>query len=418
MHGWNQRNPADGSDTLSTLILACVSIARDGEWSPSNGVIYGVYAGLIIVHGVCTVFAGRFMPKIQNFCIFINIALIVATVIALPVGKVARGGELNSGAWVFGQVENHSTWPTGWCFVLAFLAPIWSIGFFDSCIHMSEEALHAARAVPIGILTSSGCACLLGFLVVSILAATMSPDVSHTIGSVYGQPMAQIYYDALGKKGALGFTALIIVIQFLIGLSLITAASRQVWAFSRDGALPFSKYFRYVTRSVGYQPVNAIIGLTTVSIIFGLLCLINSVAAQALFSLFVASNYVAWGVPIACRLIWGEKLFQPGEFYTGRLSRPIAMVAVAWLMFGLVLSMFPNSGPNPGRKFFLHLPPLRMQILTCPAGEMNYTIVLNGFVWLASMLYYVLFARKWYTGPKMTVISTNNDSQKGPSYTE
>ena len=37
------------------------------------------------------------------------------------------------------------------------------------------------------------------------------------------------------------------------------------------------------------------------------------------------------------------------------------------------------------------------------AQDMNYTIVINGFVWIASMTYYVLFARKWYTGPKMTI---------------
>lgn len=49
---------------------------------------------------------------------------------------------------------------------------------------------------------------------------------------------------------------------------------------------------------------------------------------------------------------------------------------------------------------------------------MNYTIVLNGFVWLASMTYYVLFARKWYTGPKMTILRNNDDSRKEPSYTE
>lgn len=203
------------------MILACVSIARDGQWSASNGTIYGAYVGLVIVHGVCTIFAGRFMPKIQNFCIFINVALIVATVIALPVGKVTRGEQLNPGTWVFGQVENHTTWPTGWCFIMAFLAPIWSIGFFDSCIHMSEEALHAAKAVPIGILCSSGCACVLGFLVLSVIGASMNPDVDATINTVYGQPMAQIYFDALGKKGALGFTAILIVIQFLIGLSLV-----------------------------------------------------------------------------------------------------------------------------------------------------------------------------------------------------
>ncbi|EYE90503.1 putative GABA permease (Uga4) [Aspergillus ruber CBS 135680] len=371
--------------TLSTMILACVSIARDGEWSASNGVIYGVYVGLIVLHGVCTVYFGTIMPKIQNFCIFMNIALIVATVIALPVGKVTRGESLNEGSWVFGHVENQTTWPTGWCFILAFLAPIWSIGFFDSCIHMSEEALHAAKAVPLGIMLSSGSACVLGFLILAVVAACMNPDVSATINSVYGQPMAQIYYDALGKKGALGFMSVLIVAQFLIGLSLITAASRQVWAFSRDGALPFSNVWRHVSRRIRYQPANAIIGLIVVSIVFGLLCLINSVAANALFSLFVASNYVAWGVPIMCRLVWGRDRFQPGEFYMGFLSKPIAIVAVVWLLFGLVLSMFPSDGPNPS------------------PDSMNYTIVLNGFVWVASATYYILFARKWYTGPKMTV---------------
>lgn len=34
---------------------------------------------------------------------------------------------------------------------------------------------------------------------------------------------------------------------------------------------------------------------------------------------------------------------------------------------------------------------------------MNYTVVINGFVWIGCMVYYFLFARKWYTGPRMTV---------------
>ncbi|PYH72794.1 putative GABA permease (Uga4) [Aspergillus vadensis CBS 113365] len=384
--------------TLALMILACVSITRDGSYSASNGTIYGVYVGLILVHAVVSVYSGPIMPRIQTFCIFINIAIIIATVIALPVGKVTRGESLNAGTWVFGHVDNESTWPTGWNFILAFLAPIWSIGFFDSCVHMSEEALHAAKAVPLGIIWSSGCACVFGFLVISIIASVMNPDVNATINSVFGQPMAQIYYDALGKKGALGFMAVLIVIQFLIGLSLITAASRQAWAFSRDGALPFSNYFRHVSRRIRYQPVRAICGLVAVSIVFGLLCLINSVAANALFSLFVASNYVAWATPILCRLIWGNERFTPGEFYTGFMSRPIAIIAVLWLAFGLMLSMFPTTGPNPS------------------PSDMNYTIVINGFVWVACMAYYFLFARKWYTGPKMTVDGV--EEEKPESETE
>ena len=211
------------------MILACVSIARDGNWSASNGTIYGVYVGLILVHALCGIFSGPIMPRIQTFCIYINIAIIIATVIALPVGKVSRGESLNSGTYVFGHVDNDTSWPTGWTFILAFLAPIWSIGFFDSCVHMSEEALHAAKAVPLGIIWSSGCACVLGFLVLSILAAVMNQDVDATINTVFGQPMAQIYYDALGKKGALGFMGVLIVIQFLIGLSLVGVSHWFIW---------------------------------------------------------------------------------------------------------------------------------------------------------------------------------------------
>jgi amino acid transporter len=93
--------------------------------------------------------------------------------------------------------------------------------------------------------------------------------------------------------------------------------------------------------------VRAIVAFVVVCIVVGLLCLINSIAANALFSLFVASNYVAWGTPILCRVIWSKTRFKPGEFYTGKLSRPIAIVAVLWLVFGLMLSMFPSGGPNP-----------------------------------------------------------------------
>lgn len=37
------------------------------------------------------------------------------------------------------------------------------------------------------------------------------------------------------------------------------------------------------------------------------------------------------------------------------------------------------------------------------AKDMNYTIVINGALWGGALLYYALFARKWFKGPKMTV---------------
>lgn len=37
------------------------------------------------------------------------------------------------------------------------------------------------------------------------------------------------------------------------------------------------------------------------------------------------------------------------------------------------------------------------------AENMNYTVVINGALWLGSALYYVLHARKTFTGPQSTV---------------
>ena len=34
---------------------------------------------------------------------------------------------------------------------------------------------------------------------------------------------------------------------------------------------------------------------------------------------------------------------------------------------------------------------------------MNYTIVVNSAVWLGALAYYYIDARKWFTGPRITV---------------
>lgn len=232
---------------------------------------------------------------------------------------------------------------------------------------------------------SIGSCWFFGWILTIVIAACMSPDLTSITTTKFGQPMAQIYYDAIGKSGAIGLMTLLFVVQFLMGLSILVAVSRQSWAFSRDGALPFSRFIRPISVKLGYIPFRAIWFCVALAAILGLLSLIAPAAAQALFSLAVAGNNVAWGTPILCRVVWGQHKFKPGPFYTGRFSIPIAWTAIIFLVFGTLLSMFPVGGPNP-----------------TPA-VMNYTIVINGFVWLGSLAYYFIDARKWFTGPKITL---------------
>lgn len=368
---------------FALMFCAVIVISKDGDWTPSNGIVYVVFLICTFTHGILAMTLTKIMNKLQTFAVFLNIALILATIIALPVGMANKR---NDGHFIFAKVENLTTWPTGWAFMLAWLSPIWTIGGFDSCVHMSEEASNAAKAVPLGILGSIGMCWGLGFVIVIVLAACIDPNIEGVLGSSFGQPMAQIYYDALGKHGAMGFIAFLFIVQYLMGLSILVAASRQMWAFSRDGALPFSSFFRPISKTFGYIPLRAVWGAVFVAIILGLLCLIASAAASALFSLAVAGNNLAWGLPIFARAVWGRDKFAPGPFYTGdRFSLPIAWAAVAFLVFGIVLAMFPDGGPSPTPE------------------SMNYTVVVNMAVWGGATVYYLVDARKWFTGPKTTV---------------
>lgn len=179
------------------MLLSMISLARDGNWTASRPIIYGTYVATVFAHGFIATFFGRVMPKIQSACIFLNIALVVATVIALPVGKSKSNPPINSGAYVFGQVENYTTWPTGWTFIMSWLSPIWTIGAFDSCVHMSEEATHAARAVPLGIISSSGLCGILGFVSLAVIAASMDKNIEGILGTKFGQPMTQVRWSIL-----------------------------------------------------------------------------------------------------------------------------------------------------------------------------------------------------------------------------
>ncbi|KAK5738443.1 GABA-specific high-affinity permease [Elasticomyces elasticus] len=377
---------------FSLMLLSVVVIAKDGNYTPSNGVVYAVFLGCILCHGVLASTMSKIMGKLQTAFVVMNFVLIIATVIVLPVG---RASQRNSAHFIFAELDNLTEWPTGFTFMLAWLSPIWTIGAFDSCVHMSEEAANAVIAVPWGIVMSIGSCWLFGWICVIVIAGCMDPNVENLLGTSFGQPMAQIYYDAVGKRGAIAMMTLVFIVQFMMGLSITVAASRQTWAFSRDGALPFSGYFRKINTKLGHIPFRAIWGCVGLGAVLGLLSLIAPAAAQALFSLAVAGNNVAWGTPIFCRLVWGQHKFKPGPFYTGRFSIPLGWTAVVFLIFGVILSMFPVGGPSP------------------TAADMNYTVVINSAVWGGALLYYFLDARKWFTGPKITLNLDNlSESQE------
>ena len=179
-----------------------------------------------------------------------------------------------------------------------------------------------------------------------------------------------------------GKLLLLIVIgaQLFCGMSSVTANSRMIYAFSRDGALPGSEFWHRVNKRTR-TPTNAIWLAAAGALILGLPYLWNYAAYAAVTSIAVIGLYIAYVMPTYLRLRQGES-FQRGPWHLGRWSYIVGWTAVVWVGVITILFMLPQAGPIGWATF-------------------NYTVIavaaVLGFAWI----YWVVSAKNWFTGPKV-----------------
>ncbi|GMM30690.1 Uga4 protein [Martiniozyma asiatica (nom. inval.)] len=362
-------------------ILAAVYLSQDGGFEITSAKTYGIFAGCVITQAICTCLSSKQVAWLQTTSAVCNTGICILFFIALPIGCKVNGTGFRDGKFIFGQINNFSDWPTGFQFVLSLFTAVWTIGAFDSCVHMSEEAKNAAHGVPIGIVSSISFCGLLGFFIIVCLNACMPADIAATLQTETGFPMAQIIYDVLGRNWAIAFMSLIAVCQWLMGSSILTALSRQIWAFARDDGLPFSSFVKVVHPTLKV-PLRAVLFAAVTGLALGCLCFAGSAASSALFSMAVSGNYVAWSTPVLLRLTSGKDRFKPGPFYLGSFwSKFNGWLCCAWALFVLVIAMIPATKK-------------------VDKTDMNYTVVLTFGIWILSMVYFYVYKYKHYHGPK------------------
>ncbi|KAI0646185.1 APC amino acid permease [Trametes meyenii] len=364
-------------------LMAGVSLGSDGSFVPTTGQIYGVFVGLLVLHVVLSSLATPVIARLLGVYMGLNAVLCLAIIVGLPAATPREFR--NTGSYVFGGFANFYGWPNGFAFVLSFLAPLWTIGGFDAPVHISEEASNARVVVPWAIVCAVSTASVLGWVINVVVAFCMGADLDAIMDSPTGQPMATILFNSLGRKGALTVWSFVIIAQFMAASSVLTAASRQTFAFARDGALPLSRFLCRVNKRT-LTPVHAVWGSAFVALLLELLAFAGPTTYSAIFSLGIAGQYTAYCIPILSRFLGGRE-WTPGPFTLGRFSLPVALVAVCWMVFSIIILAFPTA-PGP------------------TAGGMNYMIVVFvGWITLCLVYYYlpVYGGACWFNGPQNTL---------------
>ncbi|RYP22005.1 hypothetical protein DL765_001911 [Monosporascus sp. GIB2] len=360
------------------FVVGCINIFGTDEAPVMSGEPYQVFLlflGLTLLCNAVSSLCNRWLPWIDTFAIFWTFAGVIAIIITILV--MAKGGRRDA-AWVFGHFEANSGWPDGWSFMVGLLHAAYATSSTGMIISMCEEVRSPATQVPKAMVMTIFINTFAGLLFMIPLVFVM-PDIQMLLQSA--QPVPVIIKTAVGHSGgAFALTIPIIVLAIICGIGCTTAASRCIWAFSRDGAIPGSKWWSQVNHKLDV-PVNAMMLSMIVQILLGLIYFGSSTAFNAFSGVGVICLTTAYATPIVVSMMEWRKTVSTAPFQLGSLGWFCNIVAISWSLLAIPLFCMPSLVP------------------VVDAATMNYaSVVFVGFS-LISVAWYMAWGRRNYAGP-------------------
>jgi amino acid permease (GABA permease) len=335
-----------------------------------------IFAGVLLVHGMLNQFGIRLVALLNDVSVWwhlIGVLIIVGALVFAP-------SHHQSASFVFTSTFNVTGWhSTFYVLLLGLLLAQYTFTGYDASAHMTEETHSAARSGPRGIVMSILVSLFAGWILLIGITFAIQ-HYSAELTSATGVPPAQIFIDAVGATGGKLLLLIAIGAQLFCGMSSVTANSRMIYAFSRDGALPASRLWHQVNHRTR-TPTNAIWLAAAAALVLGLPYLWNNYAYAAVTSIAVIGLYIAYVLPTFLRLRQGSS-FRRGPWHLGRWSTPIGITAVTWVVFITILFMLPTASPVTLKSF-------------------NYTVVAVLVVLGFAGIWWLVSARNWFTGPRV-----------------
>ena len=332
----------------------------------------------LFLHGLLNTFGVSLVARLNDISVWWHIAgvlIIVGILLILP-------SHHQSASFVFTNYVNNTGFGFAgvpiYVFLIGLLLAQYTFTGYDASAHMTEETHNAAVAGPRGIVLSIVVSLVAGWILLIGVTASIQDYAKEAAAVV---PPAQIFVDSVGHNLAVFLLVVVVGAQFYCGMSSVTANSRMIYAFSRDGAVPFSNFWHRINPRTR-TPTNSIWFAAVGAFILGLPYLASPVAYAAVTSIATIGLYIAYGIPILLRLRAGSS-FVPGPWQLGRWSRPVGIISVAWIVFIAILFVLPQAAPGTTFQTF------------------NYAIVAVGVVLVGTGTWWIVSARHWFSGPRV-----------------
>lgn len=246
-------------------------------------------------------------------------------------------------------------------FMLGLLQGVYTITGFDASGHTSEETRNAAVEAPKGMIRSVFWSFVFGYIMVCTFVLAM-PSVEEGAATGWGS-FNYVMGASLMPPMLLKLLYIVIVLaNFLCALAGLTSCSRMIYAFARDGGLPFSAALKKVNPA-HRTPVAAIWTGAILSVVATLYGAAFWVLATGC-AVFLYLSYVmtcAAGLKAEMSGAWNHR----GPFNLGGLSKLVAVLAI----IGCLVLIFVGVQPPNEKVGYLIAAMVVVMVLVWYGGE-------------------------------------------------
>jgi amino acid transporter len=368
--------------------------------------VFIIYILVLITHGLLNTFGVslvKFLADVSVWWHVVGVTIIVGILFIVPdTGKTAGIGSI----FDFQNLTGWSFKGSGiYVFIIGLLIAQYTITGFDASAHVSEETKGANVSAPKAIVRSIYISAIAAwFLNIAILQAMPADAYKDGLASILSKGLIPAPLEIFEQSVAGNLSKLMIFIaivgQFFCGMCSVTANSRMVYAFSRDGALPGSKLWHRINPRTR-TPTNAVWLGVTLSAIIGLLTFVQSdnyaVAFFVLVGFCAVGLYVAYVIPVFLRLRKPD--FVQGPWNLRGASKLVGWTVVIYVVFINLMFLAPQFGPVSA-----FWPPWGGDIPGTDIARVNNFNFTGPFMiglFIAIWLYWHLSAKNWFTGPKV-----------------
>lgn len=372
---------------LANMILS-LKMVRDPSYLPSHYQVFLLTVALMFVQSIISSLPTKALARFNTVGTLLNGGSAFVAIIVILAGN-KRGkddsnmSKFNSNQEVWGKISNTTDWPDGISILMSFLGIMWAMSGYDTPFHLSEETSKSSVNSPRAIVMTSGLGGIFGWALQLVVAYTVT-SIDDVIDSSLGQPFVTYLRQVLSDDLVFFITALTIICAFCAGQASMVSASRVAYAYSRDGCFPFSFLWASVNKYT-QTPVNAVWFNTAIGTAILFLIFAGDIAIGAIFSVGGIAAYVAFTIPVAMKIIFARNKFKPGPWNLGKFSVPIGCLSIGFVSLMCPILCFPQYKEG-----------------NLNSINMNWTVVVYFGPMGLALLWYAVYARKHFKGPKVS----------------